>query len=53
MKLRSNPSVRKWVKIMVNRIRVSIGTAIVLGLEAGPKNPEFTTGFFMTYSKNK
>lgn len=34
---------------LVERVRLSIGTAIELGIESGSKVPNFTTAFFMTY----
>ncbi len=36
----------------VDRIRVSIGTAIQLGLESGTPDPDFTTAFLMTYNED-
>ncbi len=36
----------------VERVRISLGTAIKLGLEHGPKLKNFTTCFFMTYHKS-
>lgn len=38
---------------MVDRIRLSIGTAVQIGLEDGPRDPNFTTAFLMTYHKDK
>jgi biotin synthase-related radical SAM superfamily protein len=35
---------------LVETVRLSIGTAIEIGLESGNKDPNFTTAFFMTYS---
>ena len=35
--------------ILVERVRLSIGTAIQIGIESGGKVPNFTTAFFMTY----
>jgi len=34
---------------LVERVRLSIGTAIQIGLESGRIDPNFTTAFFMTY----
>ncbi len=34
-------------------MRLSIGTAVQLGLETGPRNPDFTTAFLMTYQEGK
>ena len=34
---------------LVERVRLSIGTAIELGIESGNKVPHFTTAFLMTY----
>ncbi len=34
---------------LVERVRLSIGTAIELGMESGSKVPNFTTAFLMTY----
>jgi len=34
---------------LVERVRLSIGTAIQIGLESGEKDSNFTTAFFMTY----
>jgi len=39
--------------VLVERIRVSIGTAVQLGLESGLKDPDFTTVFLMTYQDGK
>ena len=39
--------------ILVEKIRLSLGTAIQLGLESGPRDPYFTTAFLMTYRKGK
>ncbi|MDF1541319.1 MAG: radical SAM protein [Candidatus Thorarchaeota archaeon] len=36
---------------LVEYVRVSAGTAIVLGIEKGPKQNHFTTAFLMTYSE--
>ncbi len=38
---------------MIEKVRLSIGTAIQLGLESGPRDPNFTTAFFMTYQEGK
>jgi biotin synthase-related radical SAM superfamily protein len=38
---------------MVKKIRLSIGTAIELGLESGALDPNFTTAFLMTYRREK
>ncbi len=38
---------------MVEKIRLSIGTAVQLGLEAGSSDPFFTTAFLMTYQDDK
>ncbi len=38
---------------MVDRIRLSIGTALKFGLESGPSSNHFTTAFLMTYSDKK
>lgn len=45
----SSPSTRK----MVQKIRLSIGTAMALGLEKGDAEDFFTTGFIMTYHEGK
>ena len=34
---------------LVERVRLSIGTAIQIGMESGEKDPNFTTAFFMTF----
>lgn len=34
---------------LVERVRLSIGTAIQIGIESGARDPNFTTAFFMTY----
>lgn len=34
---------------MVERVRLSLGTAIQIGLEAGDNDPNFTTAFLMTF----
>jgi biotin synthase len=39
--------------ILVERIRLSIGTALRLGLIEGPDDPNFTTAFLMTYHPEK
>ena len=39
--------------ILVEKIRLSIGTSIQLGLECGSKDPDFTTAFLMTYREGK
>ena len=39
--------------ILVEKIRLSLGTAIELGLEEGEKIPNFTTMFLMTYYSEK
>ncbi len=38
---------------MVEKVRLSIGTAVQLGLESGPRNPNFTTAFLMTFQEGK
>jgi len=38
---------------LVEKIRLSIGTAIQLGLESGSRDPDFTTSFLMTYREGK
>ena len=38
---------------MVERVRLSIGTAIEFGLETGTPDPYFTTAFLMTYRDGK
>lgn len=38
---------------MVERVRLSIGTAVELGLEMGSSDLYFTTAFLMTYHDNK
>ncbi len=38
---------------MVDLVRLSLGTAIEVGLEEGASDPNFTTAFIMTYSENK
>ncbi|MGY5859155.1 MAG: radical SAM protein [Candidatus Thorarchaeota archaeon] len=38
---------------MVEKIRLSIGTSIQLGLDSGTRDPDFTTAFLMTYHKGK
>lgn len=37
---------------LVEYVRISAGTAIVLGIEKGPKQDHFTTAFIMTYSED-
>ena len=37
---------------LVDTVRLSLGTAIKLGLETGPKMDFFTTAFIMTNSEN-
>ena len=39
--------------IVVEKIRLSLGTSIQLGLEDGSKDPDFTTAFLMTYREGK
>jgi len=39
--------------ILVEKVRLSIGTAVQLGLESGPRDPDFTTAFLMTYQDGK
>jgi len=39
--------------VLVDKVRLSIGTAVQLGLEDGPRNPDFTTAFIMTYRDGK
>lgn len=39
--------------VLVEKIRLSIGTSFQLGLESGPKDPYFTTAFIMTYQEGK
>lgn len=39
--------------ILVEKVRLSIGTAIQLGLESGPRDPDFTAAFLMTYQEGK
>ena len=39
--------------IMVEKIRLSIGTSIQLGLDSGTRDPDFTTAFLMTYHEGK
>jgi biotin synthase-related radical SAM superfamily protein len=34
---------------LVERVRLSLGTAIQVGLESGDRDPNFTTAFLMTY----
>ncbi len=34
---------------LVERVRLSVGTAIQIGIESGNKDPNFTTAFLMTY----
>ncbi|MFW9976018.1 MAG: radical SAM protein [Candidatus Thorarchaeota archaeon] len=34
---------------MVERVRLSLGTAIQIGIESGDQDPNFTTAFLMTY----
>jgi biotin synthase len=34
---------------LVKRVRLSLGTAIQVGLESGDRDPDFTTAFLMTY----
>lgn len=38
---------------MVEKVRLSIGTAVQLGLESGPRDPDFTAAFLMTYQEGK
>ena len=38
---------------MVEKVRLSIGTSVQLGLESGPRDPDFTTAFLMTYQDGK
>ncbi|MFW9808556.1 MAG: radical SAM protein [Candidatus Thorarchaeota archaeon] len=38
---------------MVDRVRLSLGTAIQLGLETGQQDPNFTTAFIMTHRHGK
>ena len=38
---------------MVEKVRLSIGTAVQLGLETGDSDPFFTTAFLMTYQDGK
>jgi biotin synthase-related radical SAM superfamily protein len=38
---------------LVEKVRLSIGTAVQLGLETGPSDPYFTTAFLMTYRNGK
>jgi len=38
---------------LVEKIRLSIGTSVQLGLESGSKDPDFTTAFLMTYREGK
>ncbi|MHA2358957.1 MAG: radical SAM protein [Candidatus Thorarchaeota archaeon] len=38
---------------MIEKVRLSIGTAIQLGLETGKSDPNFTTAFLMTYRDDK
>ncbi|MGY5879697.1 MAG: radical SAM protein [Candidatus Thorarchaeota archaeon] len=38
---------------MVEKIRLSIGTSIQLGLDSGTRDPDFTTAFLMTYHHGK
>ena len=38
---------------MVDKVRLSIGTAVQLGLEDGSRDPDFTTAFIMTYREGK
>ncbi len=37
---------------LVERVRLSLGTAIQIGIEPGNKDPNFTTAFLMTYRMN-
>jgi len=39
--------------LVVERVRLSIGTAIEFGLETGTSDPYFTTAFLMTYRDSK
>jgi len=39
--------------ILVEKVRLSIGTSIQLGLESGPRDPDFTTAFLMTHREGK
>ncbi len=34
---------------LIERVRLSLGTAIQIGIESGDKDPNFTTAFLMTY----
>jgi lipoyl synthase len=38
---------------LVEKIRLSIGTSVQLGLESGSRDPDFTTAFLMTYRDGK
>lgn len=38
---------------MVDKVRLSLGTAIQLGLETGKPDPDFATAFLMTYREGK
>jgi biotin synthase len=38
---------------LVDKVRLSLGTAIQLGLETGDRNPDFTTAFLMTHREGK
>jgi len=38
---------------VVDKVRVSIGTSVQLGLDSGQKDPDFTTAFLMTYQEGK
>jgi biotin synthase len=38
---------------LVDNVRLSLGTAIQLGLETGDPDPHFTTAFLMTYREGK
>jgi biotin synthase-related radical SAM superfamily protein len=37
---------------LVEKVRISLGTAIQIGIESGKKDDNFTTAFFMTYREN-
>lgn len=39
--------------ILVEKVRLSIGTAVQLGLENGSRDPDFTTAFLMTFQEGK
>ena len=38
---------------MVDVVRISLGTAIQIGLESGKKDPNFSTAFLMTYREGR